>query len=104
MIINRVYGETKVRFQKKNQLDTDQFIDLNELLLNAETFNQTVKLDKNIFLALTSPINNSKWNDVFYSDTNNLDHFEYGNFITSFIKVKNYLEIKAIILFYFMRR
>ena len=78
--------ESKV--SKKNQLDTDQFIDLNELLLNAETFNQTVKLDKNIFLALTSPINNSKWNDVFYSDTNNLDHFEYGNFYNQLYKSK----------------
>ncbi len=58
---------------------SEDFIELNKILLNEETFDKTVNLEKNFSFKLFKPIKNIEWNDMYYNNTNNFDNFKYNN-------------------------
>lgn len=79
---------------QNNQIDPEQFVDLNKLLLNNDSFNKTIKLDKNFIFKLSTPIKNLQWNNNFYNENNSLDNFKYNNSNKQLLKTKKLSKYK----------
>ena len=58
---------------KKN----NQFKEFETLYSSKERFNQIIEIKKNFQFEIPPPINNLKWNDIYYNENNNFDNFEY---------------------------
>ena len=57
---------------KKN----NQFKDFETLYSSKEGFNRKVEIKKNFQFNIPPPINNIKWNDIYYNENNNPDNFD----------------------------
>lgn len=62
-----------------SQSNKSQFGDFKKLSISQEEFKETISLDKSAKFNLSNPIENIEWNDVFYSPSNSLENFSYGN-------------------------
>ena len=57
-----------------NSIETTKdslFKDFKKISTSAETFNSIIRLNKNFDFKLSNIVSNSKWNDLFYSSSNN---------------------------------
>ena len=68
--------KTETAISKK---DIDVFKDFKTISTTEETFNQIIDLKKNNQISISKPKNNVVWNDIFFSDENNLENFRYNN-------------------------
>ena len=84
--------EKKTLNQEKKE--TNSFIELNKILLREETFNKEINLDKSYSFKISPPVNNYKWNDLFYSESNNLDNFSYSNLHEQIFKSRKLSRVK----------
>ena len=55
----------------------NQFKGFETLFSSKERFNQIIEIKKNFQFKIPPPINNIKWNDIYYNENNNFDNFEY---------------------------
>ena len=65
-----------------NSNDTTEdslFKDFKKISTSTETFNSIIRLNKNFDFKLSNIISNSKWNDLFYSSSNNFENFKYND-------------------------
>ena len=76
---------------KKN----NQFKDFETLYSSKEGFNRKVEIKKNFQFKIPPPINNIKWNDIYYNENNNPDNFEYLDQNSTIIKSKKLSKHKA---------
>ena len=59
--------------------DKNIFKDFKDISFTPEIFNKTILLKKNYKFILTKPIHNNIWNDIFFSENNNLNNFKYND-------------------------
>ena len=65
-----------------NSIETTKdslFKDFKKISTSAETFNSIIRLNKNFDFKLSNIVSNSKWNDLFYSNSNNFENFKYND-------------------------
>ncbi len=67
-------NENQVSKQKKSI-----FSGFEKLNTSKEKFNQIIPLKNVVSFRLDQPINNSKWNDIFFDKSNNYKNFKYNN-------------------------
>ena len=62
-----------------SKIDNDVFKDFKTLKIKNIIFEDTIQIPSNFKFNISKPVNNSNWNDIFYTKSNNFDHFTYEN-------------------------
>ena len=60
---------------KKNS----KFENFKKLTINQKVFDEEIELKKNFSFELPDQVNNKKWKDIYYSQSNNFTNFSYNN-------------------------
>ncbi|MDC2987098.1 PQQ-binding-like beta-propeller repeat protein [Candidatus Pelagibacter bacterium] len=62
--------------EKKNR---DFLKDFKKISVSEDVFDKIISLENNKKIKISLPINNLKWNDIYFNDENNLKNFKAGN-------------------------
>ena len=58
---------------RNNVTENDVFKEFNTLSTLSDSFNETIPFNNKLAFKLSAPINNIKWNDIFYDQSNNFN-------------------------------
>ena len=64
---------------RNNVTENDVFKEFNTLSTLSDSFNETIPFNNKLAFKLSAPINNIKWNDIFYDQSNNFKNFIYSD-------------------------
>tara|TARA_Y100000816_G_scaffold277786_1_gene248321 strand:- start:12388 stop:13713 length:1326 start_codon:yes stop_codon:yes gene_type:complete len=86
-----IWDDSKKTFNKEK----DVFKEFKKISPSIKPFEEIIPIAKNFEFKLSKTKNISKWNDPFYSNSNNLENFSYNNFDNSILTSKKLTKYKS---------
>ena len=85
-----IWKSDKVLVKKNDEI----FKEFKKIQIEEDVFNEEIFFDNKSNLKISKPINNLKWQDIYFSEENNLKNFNYNNYNQIIFKSKKIIRSK----------